>query len=107
MIDNDKDGFYGGRIGQALVDVVQANGGALTLEDLAAHNSTYEDPIHTSYHGIDVWEIAPNGQGLTALIALNILEEFQMKGEYVYVHFGIKHCLHQAQMVVSEQKSVL
>ncbi|XP_065192120.1 glutathione hydrolase-like YwrD proenzyme [Sycon ciliatum] len=74
-----KAGFYSGRIAQALINVVQANGGALTMEDLANHRTTFEDPIHTSYRGIDVWEIAPNGQGLTALMALNILENFQMK----------------------------
>jgi gamma-glutamyltranspeptidase / glutathione hydrolase len=45
---------------------------------LAAHTSTWVDPISTSYRGYDAWEIPPNGQGITALIGLNILEGFGM-----------------------------
>ena len=53
------------------------------MEDFANHTSTYEDPISTVYRGIEVWEIPPNGQGIIALIALNILEGFNLKGEFL------------------------
>jgi gamma-glutamyltranspeptidase/glutathione hydrolase len=50
----------------------------MSMDDLRSHTSTFEDPIHTDYHGVRVWECAPNGQGLAALIALNILEEYPL-----------------------------
>jgi gamma-glutamyltranspeptidase/glutathione hydrolase len=42
------------------------------------HFSTWEQPIHTTYRLLRIWEIPPNGQGLTALLALNILEDFDL-----------------------------
>lgn len=73
-----RDAFYRGPIGQAIVDYVHANGGFITMADLAEQRAEWVDPISTRYRGYDVYEIPPNGQGLTALIALNILEGFDL-----------------------------
>lgn len=78
-----KDGFYQGRIARAIVDIVQRNGGTLTTEDLQKHTSTFCEPLSTTYHGIRVWEIPPNSQGITALLALNILEKFPVSGKNI------------------------
>lgn len=80
LAEHGKAGFYEGRIAEAVVKCVQTHGGVMTLEDLKNHCSTYDEPIRTSYRGIDVWEIPPNGQGITALVALNILEGFDFSG---------------------------
>ena len=66
--------FYQGEIAEAIVSVIKGAGGCMTLEDLAAHASTWEEPISVTYRGLRVYECPPNGQGITALIALNILE---------------------------------
>ncbi len=76
-----KDAYYKGEIGRAVVDAVRQAGGVMTAEDLASHESTWVEPISTTYRGMRVWECPPNGQGITALIALNLLEGFELKGQ--------------------------
>lgn len=66
--------FYTGRLAAALVDFAQRHGGAMTKDDLGAHRSAWVDPIAVDFHGHQVHEIPPNGQGLAALLALGILE---------------------------------
>ena len=73
-----KQVFYQGEIGEAIADVIQAAGGCMTTDDLAAHISTWEEPISVTYQGYRVYECPPNGQGITALIALNLLEGFDL-----------------------------
>src|SRR5688500_13895856 len=70
------DSFYAGDLAQAIARFASETGGFLTREDLAAHTSTWVEPIGTHYRGYDVWEIPPNGQGIAALIGLNLLEGF-------------------------------
>jgi gamma-glutamyltranspeptidase/glutathione hydrolase len=70
--------FYQGAIAEAIVGVVKEAGGCLTMDDLASHVSTWEEPISVTYRGLRVYECPPNGQGITALIALNILEGFDL-----------------------------
>ena len=75
------DAFYRGEIARAIVRVVEASGGVIAASDLAAHTSTWDEPISTTYRGVRVWECPPNGQGLTALIALNLLEGWELRGQ--------------------------
>jgi gamma-glutamyltranspeptidase/glutathione hydrolase len=76
VADQGARAFYEGEIAEAISLVVQAAGGLLSIGDLAAHSSTWVDPISTDYRGLRVWECPPNGQGLAALLALNILRGF-------------------------------
>lgn len=69
-----RDAFYKGEIAQALIAKSKALGGVLSEEDLASTHSTWEEPISTRYHGMDVFEFPPNTQGFAALEMLNILE---------------------------------
>ena len=70
--------FYQGPIAEAIVAVIKEAGGVMSVEDLASHVSTWEEPISVTYRGLRVFECPPNGQGITALIALNILEGFDL-----------------------------
>jgi gamma-glutamyltranspeptidase/glutathione hydrolase len=73
-----RDAFYKGEIAKAIADYCEKNGGFISLADMAAHKSEWVEPISTTYRGYTVYEIPPNGQGLTALLALNILEGFDL-----------------------------
>lgn len=79
IIDHGRDGFYRGAVAQEIVDTVDAEDGLLTLADLADYKGEYVTPIKGSYKGYDVYEIPPNGHGVTALILLNVLAKFDLK----------------------------
>jgi len=70
------ESFYRGRLAQKIADFCKKHNGFLTADDLANFKPEWVDPISVSYRGHDVWEIPPNGQGIVALIALNILKGF-------------------------------
>ena len=69
-----REAFYHGEIAEQIVRFSQANDGLLTLKDFAEYSSNWVEPIHTEYRGVRVCEIPPNGQGITVLMTLNILE---------------------------------
>jgi len=71
--------FYEGEIAEKIVRAVRAKGGVLSARDLAEYKSEWVQPISVNYKGYDVYELPPNGQGLTALIMLNILEGLDLK----------------------------
>jgi gamma-glutamyltranspeptidase/glutathione hydrolase len=73
-----KKAYYEGEIAEAIASVLQKAGGCLTVDDLAAHTSTWETPLSVTYGDFRVHECPPNGQGLTALLALNLLEGFDL-----------------------------
>ncbi|SCL14788.1 gamma-glutamyltranspeptidase / glutathione hydrolase [Micromonospora rhizosphaerae] len=66
--------FYRGRIAVALDAHAARTGGLITGDDLARHTSTWVTPVSARYRGHEVWELPPNGQGVAALLALNILD---------------------------------
>lgn len=78
LASGGRDAFYKGDIARAIVDYCNKNHGFISMEDLAATKSDWVDLISTNYRGYTVYEIPPNGQGLTALLALNILEGFDL-----------------------------
>jgi gamma-glutamyltranspeptidase/glutathione hydrolase len=78
VAESGVNAFYRGQIAAAIVKAVQDAGGVLTVDDMAAHHSTWDEPISTTYRGYRIWECPPNGQGLTALLALNIMEGYDL-----------------------------
>lgn len=72
------ESFYRGNLAQQIAQCAATSGGALTFDDLAAHSGNWVQPISIDYHGVNLHQIPPNGQGLTALIALGLLREFDI-----------------------------
>jgi len=78
VAEKNAEGFYQGQIAESIVRVIKEAGGCMSADDLASHVSTWETPLSVDYHGLRVYECPPNGQGITALIALNLLEGFDL-----------------------------
>ncbi len=78
IAEGGPDAFYTGPVAEAIVTSIQESGGVMTLDDLKNHHSTWDEPIRTDYRGVTIYECPPNGQGLTALIALNIASHFDL-----------------------------
>lgn len=78
IADTKGDAFYSGEIAEALEKFSIANGGSLKVRDLANWKPEWVAPIAQDYRGYTVHEMPPNGQGIAALIALGILQNFDM-----------------------------
>lgn len=69
-------GFYRGWVAEDMAKAMAAQGGLHTLEDFERHKGDYVQPVATDYKDVKLWECPPPGQGLTALLMLNILTSF-------------------------------
>ncbi|MGE3872664.1 MAG: gamma-glutamyltransferase family protein, partial [Parvibaculaceae bacterium] len=76
--EKGRDGFYAGEIADEIVAHLKERGSLISHDDLARTSATWVEPIATRFAGVELLEIPPNGSGLTALIALNILAQFDM-----------------------------
>jgi len=71
--------FYEGKICDAMIEASESTGGLLSHQDFKDHTTTWVEPISTDYRGYTVYELPPNGQGVTALEMLNVLEGYDIK----------------------------
>ena len=71
--------FYEGELAVKISAFVQQQGGWLSTKDMAAHTSTWVEPISTDYRGVTCWQCPPNGHGIAVLMALNIGEGFDLR----------------------------
>ena len=76
IADNGRDAFYHGEIAEDIVTYLRGKGGLHTLDDFANTRGEYVVPISTQYQGYTVHECPPNGQGLFALLLLNVMSGF-------------------------------
>jgi gamma-glutamyltranspeptidase/glutathione hydrolase len=76
IAETKAEAFYRGELAERIHKFIQQYGGFLTKDDLASYAPEWVEPISVNYRGYDVWEIPPNGQGVVALMALNIVKGF-------------------------------
>ncbi len=79
--ETNAESFYRGKLAEKIIAFSKATGGYLTEKDLGDFCSEWVDPISVNYKGYDVYEIPPNGHGITVLMALNILKGMDLGGE--------------------------
>ncbi|MEM7508651.1 MAG: gamma-glutamyltransferase [Pseudomonadota bacterium] len=73
LADGGRDAFYTGEIAEDMVGYLRSLGGLHTMEDFANARGTYETPISGEFRGHTIWQCPPNGQGVIALLMLNIM----------------------------------
>jgi gamma-glutamyltranspeptidase / glutathione hydrolase len=76
IVETEGEAFYGGKLAQKMVEHAKAHGGALRMEDLAAHRVDWCGTISQRFGGSVVHEIPPNGQGIATLMGLGILDAY-------------------------------
>ncbi len=85
-----KDAFYRGPVAKLIVDSAQSVGGIISAGDLAGYSSKFETPVKTTFHGFEIWGQDTWTQGPMLMQALNMLENFDLKGmghnSHSYVH---------------------
>ena len=74
--ETNGEAFYRGEIAKAIAKASKAEGGFICEQDLQDHKVEWVEPVKANYRGYDIWEIPPNGQGMIALMGLNILKQF-------------------------------
>lgn len=78
--------FYDGMIAEKIVAFFKKHKGYISESDLKDFKGEWVDPLKVNYHGYDIWELPPNGQGIVALMALNILKRFDILRDSSYFH---------------------
>jgi gamma-glutamyltranspeptidase / glutathione hydrolase len=92
VAEHGRDAFYKGEIAKKIVAMMREHNGAMTAEDLADFKAEWVEPLSTDYRGWTIYELPPNGQGIAALLMLNIMENFPL-GQKGY-EFGSANALH-------------
>ena len=90
IADGGRDAYYGGPIGDEIARAIQAAGGVMTADDIAAHRGSWVDPISSGYADVEVATMPPNSQGVTALIALNVLSALDWSPDVPRIHAQVE-----------------
>ena len=103
--------FYKGRLANAIDAYSRKYGGLLRKADLEKYSPVWVEPIKVNYRGYDVYELPPNGQGIVALMALNILENFDFKDKELITTYhrqmeAIKLAFADGMAYVSDPKAM-
>ena len=100
---NGRNAFYSGEVAEDIVTRLQSLGGLHTLADFEACEAEYITPINTHYNGYDIHECPPNGQGICALMILNIMSRHNVK---TLSHIDRIHLLAEATKLAYYQRNL-
>lgn len=78
IAEHGRDGFYTGPTADAILALSRELGGTMTAADLRDYQPEWQEPIRTTYRGWTVYELPPNGQGIAALMMLNVMERYPL-----------------------------
>lgn len=104
LAEGGRDAFYEGEIARTMDAYMRRIGGWLRYEDFAAHRSEWVDPVTVNYRGYDVWQIPPQGQGMSVLQMLNILEGYDL-ASMGYMSADALHVMIEAKRLAFEDRA--
>jgi gamma-glutamyltranspeptidase / glutathione hydrolase len=94
IADEGPDAFYNGKLAEKIVEFSRANGGYFERRDFEAHESTWVEPVSTTYRGWEIFQLPPNTQAIAVLQMLNLLEPYDLQslgaGSAEYLHLLIE-----------------
>ena len=96
IAEKGRDGYYKGKTAEAILTISREQGGTMTAADLAEFQPEWVTPIKTTYRGWNVYEIGPNTQGISALMMLNLMEQYPI-GEYGFHSANALHVMIEAK----------
>ena len=78
IAEHGRDAYYKGEISKRVLETIKRHDGVMTAQDMAEFSAEWVEPISTTYRDWTVYELPPNGQGLAALMMLNLMETFPL-----------------------------
>jgi gamma-glutamyltranspeptidase/glutathione hydrolase len=96
IADKGRDGYYKGKTAEAILAISREQGGTMTAADLEEFQPEWVTPIRTNYRGWNVYEIGPNTQGISALMMLNLMEQYPL-AEYGFHSTNALHVMVEAK----------
>lgn len=112
LAESDCRSYYTGEIMKKIVAFSRKTGGFFSEGDFTDYRARWVTPIHVNYRGYDVFEMPPNGHGITALMALNLLKKFNptenRENPEVYHHMieSVKLAFADAKKYVSDPRTM-
>ena len=102
--EGGRGAFYRGELAEQIVSYTQSLGMPIGLNDLSIQHYDWITPLSTSYRGYEVFELPPNGQGISVLQMLNILEGYQL-GDLSWQSADYWHALIEAKKLCFEDRA--
>ena len=96
IAEKGRDGYYRGKTAEAIVAISREQGGTMTLSDLSEFTPEWTTPIKTTYRGWTVHEIGPQTQGISALMMLNLMEQYPI-ADYGFHSIDAMHVMIEAK----------